>query len=252
MKYLVGDIGNTLTKISLLNSNYRIIKSSNIETQKLKNNNNLKIFFNKTLKKNLQKKILFSSVVPFIFKNINTYLKKKNFEALEIKKLHIKKIIDIRITNFNQLGSDRIANAIASFYKYKKNCIIIDFGTATTFDIVKSTGEYIGGVIAPGVKLSILNLKKNTSLLPVIELRSKSKNYGKNTKDAINAGFLWGYQGLINNIIKKISNNGKINYKIILTGGYANLFKKYINKKSVVDKDITIKGIIQIYKKLIK
>ena len=88
--------------------------------------------------------------------------------------------------------------------------------------------------------------------MPVIELRSKSKNYGKNTKDAINAGFLWGYQGLINNIIKKISNNGKINYKIILTGGYANLFKKYINKKSVVDKDITIKGIIQIYKKLIK
>ena len=252
MKYLVGDIGNTLTKISLLNSNYRIIKSSNIETQKLKNNNNLKIFFNKILKKNLQKKILFSSVVPFIFKNISTYLKKKNFEALEIKKLHIKKIIDIRITNFNQLGSDRIANAIACFYKYKKNCIIIDFGTATTFDIVKSTGEYIGGVIAPGVKLSIINLKKNTSLLPVIELRSKSKNYGKNTKDAINAGFLWGYQGLINNIIKKISNNGKINYKIILTGGYANLFKKYINKKSVVDKDITIKGIIQIYKKLIK
>ena len=82
--------------------------------------------------------------------------------------------------------------------------IIIDFGTATTFDIISKNGKYNGGVIAPGVKSSIINLNKSTASLPVFELKIKAKSYGKNTKDALNAGFLWGYQGLINNIVKKI------------------------------------------------
>ena len=95
-----------------------------------------------------------------------------------------------------------------------KNCLIIDFGTATTFDIVKS-GVYEGGVISPGVKLSIKNLSQSTALLPIFNLKNKQKTYGKNTKDALNAGFIWGYDGLINNIINKITMNWKMNYKII-------------------------------------
>ena len=75
--------------------------------------------------------------------------------------------------------------------------------------------------------------------------------YGRNTKDALNAGFLWGYQGLINNIIKNIIKKSRKDYKIILTGGYANHFKRYIYKKSTVDQNITIKGITQVYKKLV-
>ena len=78
------------------------------------------------------------------------------------------------------------------------------------------------------------------------------KVYGKNTKDALNAGFLWGYQGLINNIIKKITLKFRIKFKIILTGGYAEIFAKFINNKSTIDKHITIKGIMFIYKNLIK
>ena len=251
MIYLVGDIGNTLTKISLFNNNFKIIKSYGIETYKLKKNNYINTFFKKMLNKKLNSTFLFSSVVPDVYKNISFFLKKKRFNVKEIKDLEIKSLISIKIDNFHQLGSDRIANSIGSFNKYKKNCLVIDFGTATTFDIIKYPGIYVGGVIAPGVKLSIINLNKNTSMLPIIELKSKPKVYGKNTKDALNAGFLWGYQGLINNIIKKISNNRKINYKIVLTGGYAKLFKRYVNYKSNIDEDITIKGIIQIYKKLL-
>ena len=88
-------------------------------------------------------------------------------------------------------------------------------------------------------------------MLPIFDLSSKQKSYGKNTKEALNAGFLWGYQGLINNIIKKIILLSKTNYKIILTGGYANFFKNYISKKITIDKNITIKGIIRIYKELV-
>ena len=94
-------------------------------------------------------------------------------------------------------------------------------------------GVYEGGVIAPGIKLSIKNLSQSTALLPMFDLKNNQKNYGKNTKDALNAGFIWGYDGLINNIINKISRNWKMNYKIILTGGYANLFKN-INKKKLL------------------
>ena len=248
MNYLVGDIGNTYTKISILNDNFNIKKLYNIETKKVFNENYKKKFFKKIIKMNLNSKILFSSVVPKCYSIIKQYLKVKKFKVYEIKDLKIKNILKIKIKNYSQLGSDRISNAIGSS-KFR-NCIVIDFGTATTFDILKN-GVYDGGVISPGIKLSIINLKRSTALLPLLNLKQIKKNYGKNTKDAMNTGFLWGYQGLINNIIKKILSNSKKNYKIILTGGYANFFKKYINYKTTIDKDITIKGLAIIFKKLL-
>ena len=156
--------------------------------------------------------------------------------------------IKINIRNIKQLGSDRIVNSVEA--KRFKNCLIIDFGTATTFDIVRH-GAYEGGVIAPGVKLSIKNLSQSTALLPIFSLKNKQKSYGKNTKDALNAGFIWGYDGLINNIINKITHNWKMNYKIILTGGYANLFQKVIKRNVIVDQNITIKGVSKVYKELL-
>jgi len=85
----------------------------------------------------------------------------------------------------------------------------------------------------------------------LLNLNNRQKNYGKNTKEALNAGFLWGYEGLVNNIINKIRNISKKKYKIILTGGYANLFKKFIKKKSTIDQNITIKGIAKIFEDLL-
>ena len=157
-------------------------------------------------------------------------------------------MIKINIKNFEQLGSDRIVNSIKG--KEFKNCLIIDFGTATTFDIVKNE-TYEGGVIAPGIKSSIKNLSLSTALLPMFNLKNHKKSYGKNTIDALNSGFLWGYEGLINNIIKKIiKKNGK-NFKIILTGGYGKLFKKKISNNPIIQDDITIKGIFKIYRRFL-
>ena len=157
-------------------------------------------------------------------------------------------MIKMNIRNIKQLGSDRIVNSIEG--KQFNNCLIIDFGTATTFDIVKNK-VYEGGVIAPGVELSIKNLSQSTALLPIFDLKNKQQSYGKNTKDALNAGFLWGYEGLINNIINRITSNWKMNYKIILTGGYANLFKRIIKRKTIIDQNITIKGISKVYKEFL-
>ena len=248
MNYLVGDIGNTSTKISILNYKLKIVKSYIVDTKKMYKKNSMRNFFINILKNDLNTKILFSSVVPSAYKIIKIYLKKKNFTIFEIKDLKIKKILKINIKNFKKLGSDRIANAIGS--NKIRNCLIIDFGTATTFDIVKN-GVYEGGVIAPGINLSIINLNKFTAALPLFNLNEKQKSYGKNTKEALNAGFLWGYEGLINNIIKKITLKSKTNYKIILTGGYAKIFKKFIRKKITIDQNITIKGVAKVFEDLL-
>ena len=247
MYYIIGDIGNTSTRVCLLNES-KILKSIIFDTNNIFQKDYIKKIFNNFLKYDLKKKILFSSVVPLAFKRVKNTLNKTNYKVIEIKSLNLRKMIRINIKNINQLGSDRIVNSIEG--KKFKNCLIIDFGTATTFDIVKNE-TYEGGVIAPGIKLSIKNLSQSTALLPMFDLKNKQKSYGKNTKDALNAGFIWGYEGLINNIINKITKNWKMNYKIILTGGYANLFKKIIRKKTFVDQDITIKGISKVYKELL-
>ena len=239
MNYIVGDIGNTSTRICLLNKRFTIIKSIICDTKKI---------FKKLLKKKVKKEILFSSVVPSALNRIKKDIKEPKFKIIEIKKLNLKKLIKINIKDISQLGSDRIVNSIEG--KKFKNCLIIDFGTATTFDIVKNS-IYEGGVIAPGVNLSMKNLIQSTALLPMFNLRNKQRSYGKNTKDALNAGFIWGYEGLINNIINKITLNWKMNYKIILTGGYAKLFKKIIKKNTLVDQNITIKGVSRVYRELL-
>ena len=247
MYYVIGDIGNTSTRICLLKKS-KIFKTVNFETKNIFKRNYVNRVFKRLFKKNLKKEILFSCVVPLAFKKIKKILRNSNYKVLELKSLDLKKLIKINIKNINQLGSDRIVNSIEG--KKFKNCLIIDFGTATTFDIVKN-GTYEGGVIAPGVKSSIKNLSQSTALLPVFNLRNKQNSYGKNTKDALNAGFIWGYDGLINNIINKITKSWKMNYKIILTGGYANLFKKIIQRKTLVDQNITIKGISRVYRELL-
>ena len=248
MKYMVGDIGNTSTKISILNDKFKIIKSFNFETIKIYKKNFLKKILKNHLNKNLNSDLLFSSVVPAAFKEIKKIFKSTKFKLFEIKEFNLDRIININVKNKKQLGSDRIANAIG--VKQFKNCLVLDFGTATTFDVIRNE-VYEGGVIAPGIKLSIMNLNKNTALLPLINLKKNQKSYGKNTKEALNAGFVWGYEGLINNIINKIISREKNKYKIILTGGYASFFKRIIKKKISIDQDITIKGITKVYKEFI-
>ena len=107
---------------------------------------------------------------------------------------------------------------------------------------------YLGGVIAPGINLSIKSLAKSADQIPIFLLKKQKKIIGKNTIEALHSGFYWGYIGLINNIILKIEKETKKKYKIIFTGGYANLFKSSIIKSFKVDKNITISGIIEIFK----
>ena len=126
----------------------------------------------------------------------------------------------------------------------KNNFIILDFGTATTFDVlIKNT--YLGGIIAPGLKLSLNTLIDKATLIPKLNLKKTQKVIGMNTINAVRSGFFWGYRGLIDNIVKSIFKETGKSFKIISTGGFSYLFKKTLNKKIIINKDITIKGLIK-------
>ena len=246
MNYIVADIGNTLTKIALINKNFKILKVRSCRTIHLLSKK--KVIQNFTFNKlKTNKKIFISSVVPSVFKSIKKNLAPKNI-AIEIKSLKLNSLVKIKVKNPKKLGSDRIANAIGCLNYYKSNCIVVDFGTATTFDIIKREKSYIGGIITPGIETSIKNLSEATAALPKFNLKPMKLPYGKNTIEALNTGFIWGYQGLINNIILKIQRQTKTKFKLIFTGGHSSFFKKYIKSQIIIDRFITIKGLIQILK----
>jgi len=240
---IVGDIGNTETKICLVNSKNIIIKRIILITKKMNSSSLEKSLFNLNLKNKLIDKCLFCSVVPKSFNEIKTFFNKTyKIKCHELKKLKLNKLIKIKV-DYKQIGSDRLSNAI-SVINNKDNFIILDFGTATTFDVlIKNT--YHGGVIAPGVKLSLDTLTDKATQIPKINLKKTNKVIGLNTISAVRAGFFWGYEGLIDNIVNLIKKETKMSFKIIITGGFSNLFKNSIKTKVTLNKDITINGLIR-------
>ena len=240
---IVGDIGNTETKICLINSNKKIIKKINLNTKKITKPLIKKSFSYLRLKDKKIEKCLFCSVVPKSFNLIKkSLIKDYKINCYELKNLNLHKLINIKV-DYKQVGSDRLANALGVINN-KDNFIILDFGTATTFDVL-TKNTYRGGVIAPGVKISLSTLTDKATLIPNINLKKTKKIIGLNTISAVRAGFFWGYTGLIDNVINLIKKETKKSFKIIITGGLSELFKNSINSKVVLNRDITIKGLIK-------
>ncbi len=240
--YILGDIGNTDTKIFLVSKRNKILKRITFISKKI-SNNQLKILFKKNkIQINKIEKILFCSVVPNTFKIIKNYFSKiTKVKCNEVKNLNLKSMIKIKV-DYKQVGSDRITNAI-SLLDNKNNYIILDFGTATTFDVlIKNT--YMGGIIAPGIKLSLNTLSDRATLIPKIELKRMKKVIGSNTLSAVRSGFFWGYAGLIDNMINLIKKETRKSFKVVLTGGFSDLFTGSIKSNAKHNQDITIKGII--------
>tara|TARA_B100000963_G_scaffold340281_1_gene338788 strand:- start:4924 stop:5670 length:747 start_codon:yes stop_codon:yes gene_type:complete len=244
--YIFGDIGNSETKLFLVNKKKKILKRINLPTNYINDRNlHKKIKF---LIKNINdiEKILFCSVVPKSFALIKKYFSKRTkVRCYEIKNLNLKSLIKIRV-NFRQVGSDRLANAI-SLQNNRENFIILDFGTATTFDVVIKK-DYRGGIIAPGIKISLDTLSQKASLIPQINLKKINNIIANNTKSAVQSGFFWGYLGLIDNIINLIKKETRNSFKLVITGGYSDLFRKSLKIKVIHNRDITIKGLIKIAK----
>jgi len=242
---LIGDIGNTQSKFAYWNSKTsKILNLKNFNTLNLEKNKKFLKFINR---KNINLSLI-SSVVPSIFFKIKILFHKKNIKCQELLDKKFRNPIRININKPKQVGSDRLANVLAAYKLYKTNCIVVDFGTATTFDILTNKGVYEGGLITPGIGLSLSTLNSLTALLPLIKLKKTKKIIGKDTVSAINSGVYWGYVSLINGILEKIISSTKKKYKIILTGGLSYIFLNSLKYKSIINKNITLLGLIEIIK----
>ena len=190
-----------------------------------------------------------SGVVPDTIVSLLNFLKKNlNLNIVEIDNEYLKGLINIDVDKPSEVGVDRLINSYAGLHLYQCPLIIIDFGTATTFDIVDSGGSYSGGIICPGVNLSIQSLANNTAKLPLIEIKKVDKLVGKDTTSAIESGIYWGYVSLVGGLINRLKEqNGFKDAQIIATGGLSGIFKRDLSQIQYYEPDLTLKGLNIIY-----
>ncbi len=150
------------------------------------------------------------------------------------------------------VGADRICNAVAGFKKYGGPLIIVDYGTATTFDVVSDKGEYLGGIIAPGVESSSFILHQNAAKLPKVELKFPNDIIGKNTESSMQAGIMFGTVELVNGIVRRVIHKLGKNAEIIATGGIAKLIFKEMDKSPKFEPFLTLDGLRLIYNMVMK
>ena len=162
----------------------------------------------------------------------------------------IKTGINIKADNPKEVGADIIANCVSAYKKYGdgKPMVVIDFGTATTFDILTGNGELIGVVIAPGIKTSLESLVSNTAQLPMIELEAPKSIIAKNTQTCMQAGIIFGFAGLVANIIKKIKSELNVSeISVTATGGMGEIIAKEVSCITRIDRMLTLEGLRIIY-----
>jgi type III pantothenate kinase len=190
-----------------------------------------------------------SGVVPDTILSLINFMKNyKELNIVEIDNEYLGDLIKIDVDKPNEVGVDRLINSYAGLNLYNCPLIIIDFGTATTFDLVDSSGSYIGGIICPGVNLSIQSLAHNTAKLPLIEIKKVEKLIGKDTASAIESGIYWGYVSLVGGLIDRLKKqNGFKDANIVATGGLSGMFRGDLSQIQHYEPDLTLKGLNIIY-----
>ena len=196
------------------------------------------------------KAAIIASVVP----EANFHLKKLcqdyfTCEPLVIGDPAVDAGIKIMLDRPEEIGADRIVNAVGGAEAFKPPLLIVDFGTATTFDVVDGDGNYQGGAIAPGINLSLQDLHMAAAKLPRVGIAPSKRVIGKNTNEAIQSGVYWGYAGLIEGLITRIKKEFGKPMTVIATGGLAKLFSNAITGIDHFDPDLTLRGLYKIYER---
>ncbi len=191
-----------------------------------------------------------STVVPqaqFNFRNLaRRYL---NVEPMFIGDAALKTGVAIRITTPSQVGADRIASALGAHVSYTGNLIVIDSGTATTFDVVAADGGFEGGIIAPGINLSMKALHEAAAQLPRIAIQKPPQVIGNDTVSAMQSGIFWGYIELIDGLVRRIKAEYGKPMTVVATGGVASLFEGASDTIDHYDQDILLKGLLEVWKR---
>ncbi len=250
---LVIDIGNTNITIGIykqeeLVANYRLttwfkrtsdeygfmiinfLNNSNIEASDIKD-------------------VIVSSVVPKIMHSFTNSIRKYIHKEPIIVGPGIKTGISIKIDNPREVGADRIVDAVGAHYVYGGDILVIDFGTATTFEYINAKGEYLGGCICAGMEITTQALSNGTAKLPEVEIKPTPHILCSNTIQGMQAGIFYGYVGQTEYIINKFKEEAKKDLKIIATGGLGRIISEHTSSIDIYDADLTFKGLRLIYEK---
>ncbi|MFH1541933.1 MAG: type III pantothenate kinase [bacterium] len=193
--------------------------------------------------------VIVSSVVPGCNKKLKSEIRDRfGLNSFFVTAENIPELI-IKVRSKKEVGADRVVNALAAFSLYKQACIVIDFGTATTFDVVSAKGEYLGGAIAPGIELSREVLHSQTAKLPRVAIKKPKSIIGKDTVSAMQSGLVYGYVAMVEGMMKKLLKAYRpiglkaLRPKVIATGGYSPLICKLTSVVDRIDLDLTLKGL---------
>jgi len=235
---LAIDIGNTSITCGLFED------ESTINRFRINEINQLHNHIGNDLSKKVNK-IVISSVVPDLTKEYVSYLKSKNINKIRLIDYKTTNLV-LKVTHPETVGNDRLCNMFAALKLYNCPAIIVDFGTATTYDVINVNHEFIGGAIGAGIKTSADYLINNAALLSKTDLQVPDKVIGIDTKENIQSGIMFGAIDQVEGMIKRIKKECDDKYTLILTGGFSKLLSPHLTMNHILDMNLTLKGMYYI------
>ena len=254
MYYLCIDSGNTNTVFAVC-AGEELLASWRMTTDVNRTADELAVWLLQLLAlKNIQTEQIAGAIIANVVPQTGHALYKLCEQYFGVKPLFVgQPEVDlglvIKVDNPNEVGADRLVNAVAALEKYVLPCVVIDFGTATTFDVIDAQGAYIGGPICTGINLTLNALVDKAAKLPRIALARPQRVIGKNTIEAMQSGLYWGYVGLCEGLLHRIAAELGQKPQIVATGGLAGFFADSIPNLAAVDRDLTLNGLAKLYRR---
>jgi type III pantothenate kinase len=248
---LVVDVGNTNTVLGLYDDE-RLVHDFRIETAMGRTSDEYHVLLLNLLelagvKRAEVRASILASVVPSLNDTIIEAVDRAFDHEIMVVGPGIKTGMPVLYENPREVGADRIVNAVAAFERVKGAAIVVDFGTATTFDCISQKGEYLGGAIAPGVQISADALFSRAAKLPRSEIARPPRAIGRNTVHSMQAGIVFGYVGLVDGLVRRLTSEMDTGVTVIATGGLASLIEPESETIDEVDEFLTLEGLRLIY-----
>jgi len=244
---LAIDMGNTNIVIGVFDGR-KLIESWRLSTDKTKTADEYRMLLSQLLRQSgIETEeitgIIISCVVPPVLPRLQEMCAQHFHQEPILVNTELDVGLCVLYDNPKELGADRIANAVGGYAEYGGPLIIVDFGTSTNFDVVSVDGAYLGGAIAPGVRISSEALSQRAALLPRIDMRVSPRAIGKNTMSSMQSGFYFGFLGQMEEIIRQIKRELPQEPRVVATGGLAKLIAEKSELVEVIDPDLTLKGL---------